>query len=29
MVLKGNLYEMVTQEYSLTRDCRCYWDHGV
>jgi len=29
MVLKGNLYEMVTQEDNLTRVCRYNCDHGV
>jgi len=29
MVLKGNLYEMVTQEDNLTRDCWYNWDNGV
>jgi len=29
MVLKGNLYEMVTQEDNLTRDYRYNRDHGV
>jgi len=29
MILKGNLYEMVTQEDNLTRDSRYNWNHGV
>src|SRR6218665_3142409 len=29
MVLKGNLYEMLTQEDNLTRDCRYNRDHVV
>jgi len=29
MVLKGNLFEMVTQEDNVTRDCRYNWDHGI
>jgi len=29
MVLKGNLYEMVTQEDNLTKDCWYNWDNGV
>jgi len=29
MVLKGKLYEMVSQEDNLTRDCWYNWDHGV